>query len=210
MNINEPQSTIPGPTHPWEKFLPSKRIQKVLLVIFIILLGYTLWKPVTNLVKKITTKTTTIITPTIPKPVIDQVKPSLSIDKDTDGDGLADWQETLIGTDPEIPNSESEVPKELREIIVEKTSPIVTSEDKLALNIYQRLLSNPVGNDINQAIQAATTKEVLDLANTLEERAPQYSYEDLDLVDLTNESKTSYQKQIQSVQKTSGPPSRVP
>jgi hypothetical protein len=190
------------PQHPWEKYLPSRRIRLVILVLVISLVGYGLWKPVSRIVKSFFSKDVSVMDSLLPTPVTEQPVTQLSIDKDTDGDGLADWQETLIGTDPEIPNSESEIPKELREIITEKTSGIITTEDKLALNVYQRLLSEPVGENINQAIQAATTKEMLDLASTLEQGAPQYGYDDLDLVDMTNEAKSTYQREIQQVQKS--------
>lgn len=189
------------PQHPWEKYLPSRRIRLVILVLVIGLIGYGLWKPVSRIVKSFFSKDVSVMDSLLPTPVTEQPVTQLSIDKDTDGDGLADWQETLIGTDPEIPNSESEIPKELREIITEKAAAVVTPEDKLALSIYQRLLSEPVGDDINQAIQAATTKEMLDLANSLEKKAPLYSYDDLILVEVTPETKNSYKKQITVLQK---------
>ena len=159
--MNTDQQPTSPQNHPWEQYLQSKRIQKVLLVLFIVIIGYVLWKPVKNLVIKLRSNSTgTVVTTTLPQPVVGQAKPTLSTDKDTDGDGLADWQETLIGTDPEIPNSESEVPQELREIIIEKTKNVVTTDDKIALNIYQQLLSNPKGTNTAEAVQAAATKEI--------------------------------------------------
>ena len=201
MNTNQ-QPTAPQ-NHPWEQYLPSKKIQKVLLVLFIVIIGYTLWKPIKNLVIKLRSNSTdTIVATTLPQPIIEQTKTPLSTDKDTDSDGLADWQETLIGTDPEIPNSQTEVPQSVRDLVTKNTADVITTEDKLALNIYQRLLSDPKGVNITEAIQAATSKEVLDLADSIDKQFTNYGYDDLDLIDDSASANQIYKNSIVTFNKT--------
>lgn len=195
----------PSPSqHPWEQYLPSKRIQKILLVIIVIIIGYSLWKPVKKLISNLrqNIQTENKTTTTLPMPVVEQSNTPISIDKDTDGDGLADWQETLIGTDPKIPNSESDVPKDVRELLTKNTGSIITTEDKLALNIYQRLLTEPKGENIQEAIQAATAKEILDLANSIDQQYTNYGYDDINLVDNSVDINESYKTAINSLNKT--------
>ena len=201
--MNTDQQPTSPQNHPWEQYLPSKRIQKVLLVLFIVIIGYVLWKPVKNLVIKLrSSSTSAVVATTLPQPVVEQVKPTLSTDKDTDGDGLADWQETLIGTDPSVPNSETEVPQSVRELVAKSATDIITTEDKLALNIYQRLLTDPKGTNITQAIQAATAKEVLDLADSMDQQYASYSYDDINLIDDSANANQEYKTAINSLNRT--------
>jgi cytochrome c-type biogenesis protein CcmH/NrfF len=131
----------------------------------------------------------------------------LSVDKDTDNDRIPDWQETLIGTNPTIANSESDVPIELRQVITDSVKTgMITTDDKLALKIYQRLAQDPKGQDFAQAIQAATAKEILDLANSLDKGMTSYGLDDLNISDGTLENNTIYIKQTKSLLKDASIP----
>mgnify|MGYP000567779418 CR=1 FL=1 len=184
-------------SHPWEKYLPSKRIRIVLIVIIVLLVLYGLKNPATRLFQKIFVKATDTLV-TIPTPQVEKPSTILSTDKDSDGDGLADWQEVLIGTDPNIANSQAEIPDSVRDLVVNTTKGVITTEDKLALNVYHRLQTDPKGTNITEAIQAATTKEILDLADSLDEQLTTYTYDDLDIVDDDNSSRTTYKNSINS------------
>jgi hypothetical protein len=171
------------------KYMPSKKIRIIIGVIIVVAILFALRNPIINLKNKIFNRQSLITTTTNPE--IDQPQTTLSIDEDTDGDGLLDWQETLLGTDPRIPNSKTDVPDSIREVVnLSKDS--VTVEDKLALKVYQRLLTEPKGNDITEALQAATSKEMLDYADSLDRQLTSYSIDDLNLVDNTSETEASY------------------
>lgn len=185
-------------SHPWEKYLPSKRIRIILIVIVVVAVLYGVKNPAINLFKKIFTKDTPSIV-TIPVSQNPQSKTVLSTDKDTDGDGLADWQETLIGTDPEIPNSKDEVPQSFRDLLTTSTQDVVGTEDKLALKVYQRLLTDPKGANIEEAVQAATTKELLDLADSVDQQQTTYTLKDVNLTEETDEARTAYKKELEKM-----------
>jgi hypothetical protein len=172
----------------------------VLIIILILIIGYALWKPAVSLIQKIRNSALQSLV-AIPKPVGGEKATSeLSIDKDTDGDGLADWQEALIGTDPNIPNAEDSVPQDVRYLVTSNAAKnAVTTEDKLALKIYQRLQTDPKGNNIDEAIQAATTKELLDFADSLEQQITPYTFDDIEYSDDNSES--AYKSKLESVKK---------
>lgn len=185
--------------HPWEKYLPGPQIRRVLLIILILILGYVLWKPVVGFIQKNKNHALGLFTTSAPKPLVEQTSSELSIDKDTDGDGLADWQEALIGTNPEVPNAEDTVPQDIRNLITTTTQGVITTEDKLALKIYQRLQTDPKGDNINEAIQAATTKEMLDLADSLEKQISIYTLDDIEYAD--DNSDIIYKVKIDAIKK---------
>lgn len=197
---NKIKNTINPMKHPWEKYLPGPQIRRVLIIILILIIGYALWKPALSLIQKIRNSALQSLV-AIPKPVGGEKATSeLSIDKDTDGDGLADWQEALIGTDPNIPNAEDSVPQDVRYLVTSNAAKnAVTTEDKLALKIYQRLQTDPKGNNIDEAIQAATTKELLDFADSLEQQITPYTFDDIEYSDDNSES--AYKSKLESVKK---------
>ena len=197
-NQNKPKAPHSSLSHPWEKYMPSKKIRIVLIVLLVAAILYGVRNPAISFLKKIFSKTTEPFV-SIPVSRTDQSKVTLSIDKDTDGDGLADWQETLIGTDPEIPNSQEEVPQSFRELLTTTTQDVVGTEDKLALKVYQRLLTDPKGNNIEEAVQAATTKELLDLADSVDRQQITYSLEDLNLIEDTTNDRVLYKKAMERV-----------
>lgn len=186
--------------HPWEKYLPGPQIRRVLLIILIVMIGYALWNPTVSLIQKLRNRALQSMV-AIPAPVAGEKSPTeLSIDKDTDGDGLADWQETLIGTNPEIPNDPDSVPQDIRYLVTSNAAKnAITTEDKLALKIYQRLQTDPVGNTIEEAIQAATTKELLDLANSIENQISLYTLDDIEYSD--DNLQANYQNKLSNVKK---------
>ena len=186
--------------HPWEKYLPGPQIRRILIIILILIVGYVSWKPVVSLIQKIRTNAMQSLV-AIPKPVDgDKTSIELSVDKDSDGDGLADWQEALIGTNPEIPNAEDSIPQDVRYLVTSNAAKnAVTTEDKLALKIYQRLQTDPKGTNIEEAIQAATTKELLDFANSLEGQISLYTMDDIEYSE--DNSEASYKSKLESVKK---------
>ncbi len=187
--------------HPWEQYLPSKHIRIILLLIVVLLILYALKNPVMALFRNVFMKAADTIV-TIPTPQIEQEATILSTDKDTDGDGLADWQEVLIGTDPNVANSQEEIPASVRDLVINTTKGVITTEDKLALNVYHRLQTDPKGTNITEAIQAATTKEILDLANSIDTQLTTYTYDDLDLVGDIDSTRNTYKNTMTTFNST--------
>lgn len=189
--FNYPESNIPPHyQHSLSKFLPSKKIQVVILVIILLSVVYFFRKEIIALPKKVSTAivATTI---TIPEPVVQQNNTTLSIDRDTDGDGIYDWQETLIGSDALTPNAPGEIPNEVITLI-QSTTDAISLEDKLALSIYERSQNNPIGNSYTENLQAAASKEILDLANSLDQKLTTYTIKDLALDEETPELPAQY------------------
>jgi hypothetical protein len=176
---------------PWHNYMPSKKIQITIGIIVLALVIYGLRHPIAHVIQKIKNTPAVVPVTALPKPSTAQTETVLSIDKDTDGDGILDWQETLLGTNPNVPNSKDEIPQEIREL-ASSSEQLVDTSDKLALRVYQRLKTEPKGENINEAIQAATTKEILDYANSIDEQYTTYTLADLNLVDDTADARKSY------------------
>ena len=185
-------------SHPWEKYLPSKRIQIVIGIIVLIAILYALKNPLIALKDLVFNKVTVRPDLELVQSTIDQSKTPLSVDKDTDGDGLPDWQESLLGTDPFVVNTPEQVPETLRQVL-EDSEKLVTTDDKLTLKIYQRLQTDPKGTNIQEAIQAATTKELLDLADSLDQQIPVFTPDDIEYSE--DNSISDYKRQIQVARK---------
>lgn len=193
MNTFSGKNNTP-PLHQWEKFIPSKKILAIVGIIIVVAIIYGLRNPLDRLIQKIKSGKQVSITTIQPK--TEQSPVTLSVDKDTDGDGLPDWQEVLLGTNPNVPNSKDDVPQSLRELVNSSDKTLITTSDKLALKVYQRLESAPKGSNITEAVQAATTKEMLDYANSLDQQMTTYALNDLNLVDNTADARTSYSAAI--------------
>ncbi len=192
-NSNIPQTGFAK--YPWEKYLPSKKIQIILLILVVGLLVYSLRTPIMGLLQKTKNQALAPIA-TLPKPQTTNSQTGLSIEKDSDGDGLMDWQETLIGTDPFTTNTTEEVPEDVREAVNVLSTNLADTEDKLALAVYQRLQTDPMGTNIQEAVQAATAKEILDYADSIDKQLTTYTYADLQLGDDTPETRASYRATI--------------
>lgn len=184
-----------------QKYMPSKKIQIIIVVLLGIMLLYAFKTPLISLFNRITNRATPLPTPALSTETNPELT-ALSIDVDTDGDGLADWQETLLGTDPTVPNSKSDVPDSVRQLVAISSNNLVTVEDKIALRVYERVKSDPVGDNLSEAFQAATTKELLDLANSIDIQLTNYTYDDLDLIDDTFETRATYKNSIVAFNKT--------
>ncbi len=174
-NYMEPPKQYSGSL---SSYLPSKKLVFTVFGILVVVIIIMLRSQIIGLFKKIETK---VFPPNdIPAPVIDTNKRNVSfvINKDTDGDGIPDWQEALIGTDSEVFTTIEEVPIEMRSIIND-TIGILTTSDQLALAIYERARTNPIGRNYQENLQAATAKEILDLADTIDRQMTTYAEQDV-------------------------------
>jgi hypothetical protein len=200
-NTPEKKQLPTNPDH-FLQYLPSKRIRIVIGIIFLVIVLLLLKNPILRSVSLLTKKPAEQSVPVLTSVINNETSGKLSIDVDSDGDGLADWQETLIGTDPYVRNNTTDVPNAIRELISLTSENIVTTEDKLALKVYQRLQTDPKGTNIAEAIQAATVKEVLDLADSLDRQLTTYTFDDLDIIDNSPQANAIYKNQIVAFRKT--------
>ncbi len=187
-----PSPIQPSDLHPWKKYLPGKEIRIIISVVVIVGLLYAFHGQLAS-VGNALIHGKPLLNPSLPAPIIDSPKTGLSIDKDTDGDGLPDWQEVLIGTDPYTPNKPDQIPPVVRDLV--NTPNVIGNDDKLALAIYQRATTDPVGNTIEEQVAAATSKEILDLADSMDHQLTTYTYNDINVVDDTPATNTAYENQ---------------
>lgn len=186
---------------PLQKYVPSKKITIIIVIILIVAIIYSFRISIIGLVNTVFNKNSSLPIPTLTTPIKQQEFKPLSIDVDTDGDSLTDWQETLLGTDPKTVTPKSTVPDSVRQLVDISSKNLVTVEDKLALRVYERLKTEPKGSNMVEAFQAATTKEILDLANSIDKQFTTYSLDDLEIIDDTPESRDTYKNNIISFKK---------
>lgn len=79
--------------------------------------------------------------------------------KDTDGDGLKDWEETLWGTNPNVPDAESK--KEKQSDVIKKAQKL-TATDKLARSFFSQYMNiKEVGLQNDKESQENLAKSLL-------------------------------------------------
>ena len=165
----------------FRNYLPSKKLVLIVLGIIIIGIIILLREPIIGLFKKIETKI--FSESDIPAPTLVENRRNVSfiINEDTDGDGIPDWQEALIGSDSEVFTTLEEIPIEMRSIVNDAVG-ILTTSDQLALAIYERARTNPIGSSYQENLQAATAKEILDLADTIDRQMTTYTEKDITVI----------------------------
>lgn len=194
--FNEPVNNQVSP----QDYLPSKKMMSIIIGIIIIIIIIIFRNSIIGLFKKI--GDIQLRQPGgIPTSVVTQGKTSVSfnINKDTDADGIPDWQEALLGTDSEVYTTLEEVPIEMRDV-VNNSSGVLTTSDQLALAIYERARTNPIGDSYEENLQAATNKEILDLADSIDRQLTTYILEDLNVIvdNVTTENIQQYRNNMQS------------
>jgi hypothetical protein len=205
--FNEPVNNQVSP----QDYLPSKKMMSTIIGIIIIIIIIIFRNSIIGLFKKI--GDIQLRQPGgIPTSVVTQGKTSVSfnINKDTDADGILDWQEALLGTDSEVYTTLEEVPIEMRQIVNDSMN-ILTTSDQLALAIYERSRANPVGDSYEQNLQAAAAKEILDLADSIDQQLTTYILEDLNIIldGTTDQDYAKYKQDITTYFKKINLPSLV-
>lgn len=196
MEYNTPSS--------YKNYLPSKKMQIIIAVLIIIGIGYFAIPPILSVVKKTS----------IPK----AANPGLTVSlptgdpttRDTDRDGIPDWQEIAIGLDPNKSETKAGVPdmttfQSIKNTIGSNTfdleSSKVTDTDKVSLTIYDALEKDSTKNNgvsVSSA-QTVTSQELYNYIQARKNTIPQFTQKDLVLVESTLESNKSYYEQIKTV-----------
>ncbi len=103
--------------------------------------------------------------------------------KDTDGDGLKDWEEVLWGTDPNIKDADSKKEKENE---VNKKSENLTATDKLARSFFSQYMNiKEVGLQNDKESQENLAKSLIPDTNFTQAPAP-YTQNDIKISNTLN------------------------
>jgi hypothetical protein len=181
----------------YKNYLPSKKIQVLIIVLLLILIGYfTVPKLITVVKNKINgTSPKTTITTTVP--VGDPTT------RDSDSDGVPDWQEILVGLDPHKSSTKNNIP-DLQAYETLKAKIGVTTfnnelnqvddTDKVSLTIYNTLAQDSIKNNgiSVEGTQQVTTQELYNYIDAQRKTITTYGESDLTVVQGTLEENKAY------------------
>lgn len=167
----------------FRNYLPSKKIQYIILIALAIIFVVVV---VPKIVRYISLKK--ISSPR--ELVINQANP---ISRDTDGDGVMDWQEILVGLDPRNPETKSGIPdiesfRTAQNIIgVEeyyKQVANVNDTSKLALTLSEAIMSkvDTSGAITDETISQVSQEQLLDYLNARKKQNKTYGLNNLIIV----------------------------
>ena len=190
---NNSQNEIIGANYHRLQFLPSKKILMLIASIVIVVCGFFIYPHISNCITRIIKKAI----PIYKQPTISRV--NSAFDRDTDGDGIPDWQETLFDLNPAASDTDGDgvvdtIPDELQSL--SENSEIVTTTDKLALEIYNTIKQTDSAAIDESQISRATAEAVLKTADTLDRSFARYTQKDLSIVIATSASKLAYKTKI--------------
>ncbi len=180
-----------------KNYLPSKKIQYSILVIIII--GASYWAIPRIKEYYQTHRAVFSITGKPPAPLLATTPPPNSLDKDSDGDKVPDWQESLFGLNAEKKDSDDDgFPDQLPTIQGESIGNLITLPvlDKLTLAVYTKFQNTPSESITPEQVQAATSDQVLAQAQSIEDALKRYQTIDLNLGDSDKASIITYQETI--------------
>lgn len=115
------------------------------------------------------------------------------VSRDSDLDGILDWEEVLVGLDPQNPETTKGVPdavafqKIRSEIGIDafnEAKSQVTETDKLSLTVYDALSRDAIknGETTNGAVTGITEAEILNYLNAKKSLLKSYSIKDLTII----------------------------
>ncbi len=189
------------------QFLPSRKIVITIIVLICIGIGYIIYPHIPNIITKIRHIGTKpeVIENTLPRPKFSLGGTSSSIDKDTDMDGIPDWQETLFNLNPESSDTNADgtpdaIPADVKNVV--ENPNIINNIDKIALNIYTDLAKNGDQVPTKNQIENAVSTQVLAYANSVDSNLITYSSADITIVDVNPDTIARYQKDITVLLKT--------
>lgn len=142
------------------------------------------------------------LTTTPPEPLIATGGTSANLDKDTDGDGIPDWQEILFGFDPKKKDTDGDgTPDTLPTSDGKSIGDLIDLSDlnKLTLSVYGKFQTTPTEDIKPDQVAAATGDEVLAHAQAVENGFKKYKSVDLNLGESTNADIIAYTNTIDTL-----------
>lgn len=196
MEYNTPSS--------YKNYLPSKKIQIIIGILLLIGIGYFTLPSLVTLIKKTTLDTKTKPSLIVGLPTGDPTT------RDTDRDGVPDWQEIAIGLDSNNPQTKPGAPdlttfetikNQVGESAFNLEASKVTDTDKVSLTIYDTLEKDSTKNNgISVAsTQSITSQELYNYIQARKNTISQLTPKDLNLVESTLESNKSYYQEIKAI-----------
>lgn len=189
MEYNTPSS--------YKNYLPSKKIRIIIAILVVIGVGYFTVPMIINSLKKGPVKTVPPTNLVVSAPTGDPTT------RDSDGDGIPDWQEIALGLDPNNPQSKKGVPdmttyQNIKDAVGNNTFDLeagkVTDTDKVSLTIYDALSSDSKKNNgiSVEATQAVTGQELYNYIAAQKKLVTVYTEKDLNVVEGTIDSNKNY------------------
>ncbi len=180
-----------------KNYLPSKKIIYSILILIIIGLSYWIFPYIKDYSQN--HRASFSLTGKPPEPLIATTPSVSNFDRDTDGDGISDWQENLFGFDPNKKDTDGDgisdmLPTINGESIGTKIN--IPDSDKLMLAVYAKFQNTPTEEIKPEEVQQVISEEVLENAKSIEAAFKKYRTVDLELIDTTKDSVLDYQKQI--------------
>lgn len=199
----------------YKNFLPSKNIRITIGILLLIGLLYFL---IPLIIKKIAThksqpESTAQIK--ITTPVGDPTS------RDTDGDGVLDWQEIALGLDVNSPETKPGVPdyqtflslkKAIGQTTFENELSQVTDTDKMSLTIYDTLSKDSIVNNgvTNDGVASVTGQELYNYIEAQQKTIKKYTPGDFEVVEGNLSENQKYGKAIQVLSKDSPEDKKYP
>ena len=189
MEYNTPSS--------YKNYLPSKKIRIIIAILVLVGIGYFIIPIITQSLKKEKVHEVPPTNLVISTPIGDPTT------RDTDGDGVPDWQEIAIGLDPNKPQTKPGVPdmtayQNIKSAVGNNTFDLeagkVTDTDKVSLTIYDALASDSKKNNgvSVAATQSVTGQELYNYIAAQKKLITVYTDKDIHTIDVTLESNKDY------------------
>jgi hypothetical protein len=192
----------------YKNFLPSKKIQLTILVVIVVFLAYFIIPKISLLIQG-RIHPADLLSTKAPAPLLATKPVPSSFDKDSDGDGIADWKEVLFGLNPNSKDSDGDgITDELPTVDGASVGDVVSvgGSDKLALNVYASLdaLSTSIDDPNNtltneEKVQKVTSEQMLAYAQSVEDNLKKYSAVDFTLVSDDQKNIDTYTKRFISL-----------
>lgn len=196
MEYNTPSS--------YKNYLPSKKIQIIIGILLLIGIGYFTLPSLVTLIKKTTLDTKTKPSLIVGLPTGDPTT------RDTDRDGVPDWQEIAIGLDSNNPQTKPGAPdlttfetikNQVGESAFNLEASKVTDTDKVSLTIYDALAKDSVKNNgiSVQTTQAVTAQELYNYIAAQKKLITVYSAADIQTVPDSLTANQVYAKKMKTI-----------
>ena len=190
----------------YKNYLPSKNIRIVISVLLFIACAYFLGPLIVKQIKKIKNPGDQVAQVNIAIPIGD---PTM---RDTDGDGVLDWQEIAVGLDINSPETKPGVSdyatfQSLRQTIgpglFEQELSQVTDTDKISLTIYDALAKESIENGDASVVgaQTVTAQELLNYMEAQRSTVTAYTPEQFEVVSNDFENNKKYATTVRAIAK---------
>jgi hypothetical protein len=183
-----------------KNYLPSKKI--IITLFLVIAAGFLYWAIPKIKQYSQTNRLSISLTGKPPEPLIATTPSPTSFDKDTDGDGIPDWQENLFGFDPTKKDTNGDgIPDALPTANGQSVGDLIKlpTIDKLTLAVYEKYQDTPTDKIDPNDVQATAGNAVLAQAQSIEDGLKKYQQVDLNLGDSDKASILAYQTAINNI-----------